>query len=870
MRLFLLVVCAVAIACAPLFAIEWTSVGPGGGGAMYAPVISPHDSNLMFIACDMSGLYRSTDGGASWTMLDYRQIHYSQMFAPVFHPTDPNIIWDDDSRDWGYYIRRSTDGGITWSQVWSMPDEPCDDREYPCEDIHCLSDEPLCVLVCSWNFGLYRSTDGINFDIVPGAYEPLEIAENDSGVWIAEWDALYRSTDRGLTLSGVSVPVEVDADGLRDMAAFGNAVFILQDTLLWRSTDNGVTWAAIQNSMDYGEWAEFMLMEAAGGFIWLPIYETYPETPTMMLSTDGGDSFAPVFFCDGSWGTSPNIGYDWNTLEFDCDWGEMALGVGISRTNPNIVIWTDFGRAFITADAGTSWTPIYTEFAGTGIPDAGSPWRSVGLEVTSSWDMFISPWETGFIRIAYTDICWAFSADSGSSWRVDRDDVPYDWNNTTYDFEIDMDNEILWAAFSDLHDIPGGWSFNYWDRTGTGGVGYSADYGRTWTFLESCGLPDKPVTSIAVDNTSSPSSRRLFAAVWSDGIWRSTDGGTSWTRCPSGMDVGDGTCTVLGPNTHVVEVRVHPTGTVFALKTKYLRQDATYGSFARNDAGLWRSIDSGNTWECISSNVPECLPVDYIDSLGEHSWTDAVSFTLDSDDANHIWVCSQDCNHDKEYGGLYETTDGGVNWTRLLDIYGAFRVTPSVYYPGKMFLATVGDIGNGIMYSTDYGITWQHDEDFPFMVATRVTEDPHDSNIVWANTFGGGVWKGLISSVGIHSEQSISTPSAISLDVSPNPFNSAVTISLSVIPATSSVIPGLTRNPAIEIFDINGRMVENMTVGEGLRALPSGGIAENGSTRRCSPTNIVWQPDESLGSGVYLVRAKTAACETSRRVVYLK
>src|SRR5665213_4193618 len=52
----------------------WTPVGIGGGGAQYAPIISPYNSNLRFIGCDMSGWYRSADGGNSWSMLDFYQI----------------------------------------------------------------------------------------------------------------------------------------------------------------------------------------------------------------------------------------------------------------------------------------------------------------------------------------------------------------------------------------------------------------------------------------------------------------------------------------------------------------------------------------------------------------------------------------------------------------------------------------------------------------------------------------------------------------------------------------------------------------------------------------------------------------------------
>ena len=37
--------------------------GPGGGGAMFHPTISPHDVNTVLVACDMTGSYISHDGG---------------------------------------------------------------------------------------------------------------------------------------------------------------------------------------------------------------------------------------------------------------------------------------------------------------------------------------------------------------------------------------------------------------------------------------------------------------------------------------------------------------------------------------------------------------------------------------------------------------------------------------------------------------------------------------------------------------------------------------------------------------------------------------------------------------------------------------
>ena len=63
----------------------WRILGPGGGGAQFYPAVSPHDPNLVLVACDMTGAYISEDGGKSWRMFELR--HPVGFFA--FDPAGP-------------------------------------------------------------------------------------------------------------------------------------------------------------------------------------------------------------------------------------------------------------------------------------------------------------------------------------------------------------------------------------------------------------------------------------------------------------------------------------------------------------------------------------------------------------------------------------------------------------------------------------------------------------------------------------------------------------------------------------------------------------------------------------------------------------
>ena len=96
---------------------SWVSVGIGGGGGIFVPASSPHDPNLMFCASDMSGAYRSTDGGRTWRMLNWRQISSAIVCPAVFHPTDPNVMYWISGPWAGPVLRVSRDKGLTWKPV---------------------------------------------------------------------------------------------------------------------------------------------------------------------------------------------------------------------------------------------------------------------------------------------------------------------------------------------------------------------------------------------------------------------------------------------------------------------------------------------------------------------------------------------------------------------------------------------------------------------------------------------------------------------------------------------------------------------------------------------------------------------------------
>ncbi len=112
-------------------------------------------------------------------------------------------------------------------------------------------------------------------------------------------------------------------------------------------------------------------------------------------------------------------------------------------------------------------------------------------------------------------------------------------------------------------------------------------------------------------------------------------------------------------------------------------------------------------------------------------------------------------------------------------------------------------------------------------------------------------------------EQISSLPDKLSIMAYPNPFNSAVTIALDIPVGDCSPVP-----LSVEIYDVNGRKIAQS---EDIRSLSGAETTfPRNSLRIRSGSEFVWHPDESLPSGIYLVRATVGEETVSKRVVYLK
>jgi len=241
-----------------------------------------------------------------------------------------------------------------------------------------------------------------------------------------------------------------------------------------------------------------------------------------------------------------------------------------------------------------------------------------------------------------------------------------------------------------------------------GGIFKSDNAGQSWVGGFNTGLGSLFVNTVALDPTDALMT--FYAGTDVAGAFKTTDGGGTWAATP----VADG-----GPaETSILEMAIDPSDamTVYAVTGK-----------------LFRSVDGGASWAELSD--PAMDP----DLFGESS---VQTVAVDPATPLTVYAGTQD-------RGLFKTTDGGVNWSRI----GQNGLTESFIRaiavdPDSPMTVYAGTDGGGVFKSNDGGTVWvPRNNGLPEgLIVLSITIDAEDPSIVYVGTEGddaetGGVYK---------------------------------------------------------------------------------------------------------------------------------
>lgn len=101
----------------------WRIIKPGGGGAQFRPTVSPHDPNIVLVACDMTGSYITRDGGSTWRQFNLRTRgtnrrsvfdESAHTYGVALDPENPSTVFINTFDGAAY---RSDDSGRHWRRL---------------------------------------------------------------------------------------------------------------------------------------------------------------------------------------------------------------------------------------------------------------------------------------------------------------------------------------------------------------------------------------------------------------------------------------------------------------------------------------------------------------------------------------------------------------------------------------------------------------------------------------------------------------------------------------------------------------------------------------------------------------------------------
>jgi photosystem II stability/assembly factor-like uncharacterized protein len=391
----------------------------------------------------------------------------------------------------------------------------------------------------------------------------------------------------------------------------------------------------------------------------------------------------------GVWKTTDG-GINWESVSDGSVFGTGSVGaIAVADSDPN-TIYVGMGESPIRGNVSHG-DGVYKS------NDAGKTWKRIGLEDTRQIPRIrVHPKNPDLVYVAALGHVWGpneqrgvfRSKDGGKSWEK----ILTRGNKAgAIDLILDPSNpNIIYAGFWEVYRKP--WTL---ESGGPGsGIFKSTDGGDTWTELtRNPGMPKGTVGKVGIA-VSPANSERVWAIVEAEdgGVFRSDNGGTTWTRVNE-------------------ERRLRQRAWYY---TRIYADPKNADSVYVLNTGFYRSNDGGRIYTGIS--VPH-------------------------GDNHDLWIAPDDPNRmiQSNDGGSNVSYNGGRSWTEqdqptaqfyrvALDndfpynVYGAQQDNSTVRIASR---TTEGGIGTSDWYDVGGGESgW-------------IAPSPKDSNIVFAGSYGG-------------------------------------------------------------------------------------------------------------------------------------
>jgi PKD repeat protein len=623
---------------------SWQIIGPigkpsgGGAGRLNFIRFDPTNSNTIWVGAPDGGLWKTTNGGTSWTT-NTDQLTVIGVSDVAIDPSNTQIMYlatgDSDGSDtFSTGILKSTDGGATWATT-GLNWNPNLGRTIGRVLVNPTN--PQIILVFASN-GIHRSTNGgTSFtQVSTAAVSDGEFKPGDPTTVYACGTTFRKSTDGGATWgAAVTLPLTgITRIAMAVSAANPAYVYLLAANNtdsgfkgLMRSTNSGGTFTSqstTPNVLGFDNGAD------AGGQGWydLAIAASPTNAEEVIIggvnhwkSTNGGSTWTMISHWYGGF-QKPYVHADVHDIQYLPGSGTTILSAndgGFFKTTNSGSTWTDLSSNLAIAqqyrfslstssanlilaghqDNGTNRTSTASLTAWTEV--GGGDGMDCLIDRTNNSRQISSVYYGDYARTLTGGTTFADINDPAGQgeWVSPIKQDPVDANiaysagrTALYKSSNIWATSVAWTAMGtpqgtgsiiELAIAPSNNQVIYSLKTGSGGVSKSSNGGTSFTSCANPTISASP-TWVAVSNTD-PNVVFVTYSGYSaaNKVFKSTNGGTSWTNLSTGL-----------PNVPVNCIVYHNGAT------------GGDGIYVGTDIGVYYRDNSTNGWIDFSQGLPNC------------------------------------------------------------------------------------------------------------------------------------------------------------------------------------------------------------------------------------------------------------------------
>jgi len=614
----------------------WNNIGPRSSNQSYFDsgrlagiVIHPDNSNIIYVASAGGGVWKTTNGGASWSPKT-ESVGSLGCGALAMDRSDPDTLYLGlgDPHRTGYLglgtapglgVLKTTDGGANWSGPVLLGDSTTIRSLL----VHTYDND---IVMAGTNKGLFRSTDE------GASYQPVALGASEQEVWSLAWAGdskfvlsskpvingvgnsfgrIYYSTDQGATWTqAIGYPNDLERitlaagqmDAIDHFPFATTAQHILyalaergSSAEIYKSTNSGQTWTSLNiATKEYANYAEGVseILGNQGDYNQMVIVDPVdPDTAyfggqkRLIKTTNGGASFKLV--------SSDNP----NSALFD--YVHPDIHCAAFAYSGMLLVGTD-GGIFKTTDGGANWSSGLNDGLIThlvhGIASTKDDPNIVVATLQDNGVMIRRQNNGVFDKIKSGDGLFTIVSQSDSDWML------FSTQNGAYQSDDGGVSNYPASTIGLPGDAPDRWEQSPHSLSGhylyaiTGGKLYwSSNFGLNWLAAGTNGLPASyTIKNVAGSKVHGAVAIIVLAGVVSD-IYYSFNYGANWTKAASVPNV-DGS---------LIDLAIGPDSQFYAISDGWNQ--------GGDKSRIWTSNDPQAGWAPVAwDGLPEGVRLNVI------------------------------------------------------------------------------------------------------------------------------------------------------------------------------------------------------------------------------------------------------------------